>query len=104
MIEKAYYRSFQAVFNIGARCLYWRRPVEVSGTGSSEKIPELLKKYEGAFKMYPGKVPRFDYILKGERGKKVTGFKPAEVIDQLRGLFADMKAIRLDASNPQSSP
>ncbi len=44
MLEKAYYRSFQAVFNIGARCLYWRRPVEVSGTGSIGKIPELLRR------------------------------------------------------------
>ncbi|MBQ6372360.1 MAG: iron-containing alcohol dehydrogenase [Oscillospiraceae bacterium] len=43
MLEKAYYRSFQAVFNIGARCLCWRRPVEVSGTGSTGRIPELLR-------------------------------------------------------------
>ncbi len=41
--KKAYYRSFQAVFNIGARCLYWRRPVPVSGIGAIRKIPELLK-------------------------------------------------------------
>ena len=61
------------------------------------RIPELLKKYDGAFKMYPGKVPRFDYILMGERGKKVTGFKPQEIITQLRSLFADMKSIRIDA-------
>ena len=44
MLEKAYYRSFQAAFNIGARCLYWRRPIEVSGPGSTERIPEILKK------------------------------------------------------------
>ena len=44
MFEKAYYRSFQAVFNIGARCLYWRRPVELSGPGSMDKIPEILRK------------------------------------------------------------
>ena len=44
MIKKAYYRSFQAVFNIGARCLYWRRPIPVSGIGSIQKIPSLLKK------------------------------------------------------------
>ena len=42
-IKTAYYRSFQAVFNIGARCLYWRRPIPVSGVGSIRKIPELLK-------------------------------------------------------------
>ena len=42
-IEKAYYRTFQAVFNVGARCLNWRRPIPVSGPGSVQKIPELLK-------------------------------------------------------------
>ena len=43
-VKKAYYRSFQAVFNVGARCLYWRRPIPVSGIGSVQKIPELLKR------------------------------------------------------------
>ena len=43
-MKKAYYRSFQAVFNVGARCLPWRRPIPVSGVGSIRKIPELLKK------------------------------------------------------------
>ena len=44
LVKKAYYRGFQAVFNVGARCLYWRRPIPVSGVGSVQKIPELLKK------------------------------------------------------------
>jgi len=44
VVRKAYYRGFQAVFNVGARCLYWRRPIPVSGVGSVQKIPELLKK------------------------------------------------------------
>ena len=43
VVKKAYYRSFQTVFNIGARCLRWRRPVPVTGAGSVRKIPELLK-------------------------------------------------------------
>ncbi|MGX8692814.1 MAG: iron-containing alcohol dehydrogenase [Clostridia bacterium] len=42
-IEKIYDRGFQAVFNIGARCLRWRRPIPVSGPGAIRKIPELLK-------------------------------------------------------------
>ena len=42
-VKKAYYRGFQAVFNIGARCLYWRRPIPVSGVGAVRRIPELLK-------------------------------------------------------------
>ena len=43
-VKKAYYRSFQAVFNVGARCLYWRRPIPVSGEGAVQKIPDLLKR------------------------------------------------------------
>ncbi len=43
-IKKVYDRGFQAVFNVGARCLYWRRPIAVSGEGAVRKIPELLKK------------------------------------------------------------
>ena len=42
-IEKIYDRGFQAVFNIGARCRRWRRPIPVSGPGAIRKIPELLK-------------------------------------------------------------
>ncbi len=44
MVKKAYYRSFQAVFNVGARCLAWRRPIPVSGPGSIREIPGILKK------------------------------------------------------------
>ena len=44
LVKKTYYRGFQAVFNVGARCLYWRRPIPVSGVGSVQKIPELLGK------------------------------------------------------------
>ena len=43
-VKKAFYRSFQAVFNVGARCLYWRKPIPISGPGSIARIPELLKK------------------------------------------------------------
>ena len=43
-VKTAWYRSFQAVFNIGARCLNWRKPIPFSGVGSIQKIPELLKK------------------------------------------------------------
>ena len=42
-LKNAYYHAFQDVFNIGARCLYWRRPVPVYGIGAVGKIPELLK-------------------------------------------------------------
>ncbi len=44
IVNKAYYRGFQAVFNVGARCLYWRRPIPVSGVGAIQKIPGILKK------------------------------------------------------------
>ena len=44
MLKRAYYRVFQFVFNIGARCLPWRKAEVVDGAGSISKIPELLKK------------------------------------------------------------
>ena len=43
-LKTAYYRVFQAIFNIGARCLYWRKPIPFSGVGSIDKIPKLMKK------------------------------------------------------------
>ncbi|MBR4345273.1 MAG: transcription-repair coupling factor [Lachnospiraceae bacterium] len=62
------------------------------------QLPDLIKKYNGALRMHPGKVPKFDYILQSKRGKKMTAFKPEDIIDQLRALFADMKAIRINKS------
>ena len=44
MLEKAYYRSFQAVFNVGSRLMNWPRPEVISGSGCIEKIPDLLKR------------------------------------------------------------
>ncbi len=41
-LSKAYYRSFQAVFNIGARLLPWRKANIVGGSGSIGDIPGLL--------------------------------------------------------------
>ena len=43
-MKKVYYRAFQAIFNIGARCLRWRKPIPVSGVGSVRSIPVLLQK------------------------------------------------------------
>ena len=44
MLNKAYCRSFQAVFNVGSGLLKWPHPEVVSGPGSIDKIPELLNK------------------------------------------------------------
>jgi alcohol dehydrogenase len=41
-LKKAWYRSFQAVFNIGARLLPWRKAILLEGSGSIHKIPDLL--------------------------------------------------------------
>lgn len=41
--KKARYRSFQFAVNIGGRFLYWRKPIPVTGEGSTGRIPELLK-------------------------------------------------------------
>lgn len=43
--KKLYYRVFQQIFNIGARCLYWRKPITINGEGSVSKIPELFNKH-----------------------------------------------------------
>lgn len=43
-LKKAYYRSYQAVFNIGARVLPWRKPEREETPGCIAKIPEYLAK------------------------------------------------------------
>lgn len=43
-IKFAYYRTFQFVFNFGARVLPWRKAIPIMGEGSIKRIPELLKK------------------------------------------------------------
>ncbi len=43
-VKKAYYRTFQGVFNVAARCLVWRRPLLTTGAGSVRAIPELLSR------------------------------------------------------------
>jgi alcohol dehydrogenase len=42
-LKVAWYRTFQAVFNIGARFLAWRKAIPVEGAGSVGKIPGLLR-------------------------------------------------------------
>jgi len=42
-MNRAYCRSFQAVFNIGAHFLNWHKPILRSGPGSITSIPELLE-------------------------------------------------------------
>ena len=43
---KVYYRTFQFVFNIGARFLKWKRPEIIKGEGALENVPEILLKEE----------------------------------------------------------
>lgn len=40
--KKIYYRAFQDVFNVGARCLRWRKPILRTGAGAVSAIPALL--------------------------------------------------------------
>ena len=42
-LKKTWYRSFQFLVNIGGRFLYWRKPIPITGAGSTGRIPELLK-------------------------------------------------------------
>ena len=46
-LNKAYCRTFQAVFNIGARVLPWRKAVVEKGAGAIERIPSLLSELGG---------------------------------------------------------
>lgn len=41
-LKKAYYRTFQAIFNIGARVLPWRKAEVIQAPGAISKIPELM--------------------------------------------------------------
>ncbi|MCQ2554950.1 MAG: iron-containing alcohol dehydrogenase [Clostridia bacterium] len=41
---KAYIRTFQFVFNIGARFLKWKRPEIIKGEGALKNVPEILLK------------------------------------------------------------
>lgn len=41
-LKIVWYRVFQAVFNIGARFMPWRKAITVEGAGSISKIPGLL--------------------------------------------------------------
>ncbi|GAB1475276.1 hypothetical protein MASR2M70_01080 [Bacillota bacterium] len=43
IIRIAWYRTFQFVFNYGARVLRWRKAQRVEGPGSINKIPDLCK-------------------------------------------------------------
>ncbi len=43
-LKKAYYRTFQAVFNVGARCLPWRKPERAETPGCISEIPAFLYK------------------------------------------------------------
>ena len=42
MLEKAYYRSFQAVFNVGSRCMNWPTPTLSVGKKLAPRILSLL--------------------------------------------------------------
>ena len=43
LLKGIYYRVFQACFALGARVLPWRRPECITGAGSLQRLPELLK-------------------------------------------------------------
>ena len=43
-LKKAYYRTYQQVFDIGMRCLHWRKPIVLSGAGCLKQVPDVLGK------------------------------------------------------------
>ena len=56
-------------------------------------FPILMEKYSGSLKFITGKVPKFEYTLMQERGKKSQIIAPGRIIEQLQTLFKDMKEI-----------
>ena len=43
-LKKAYYGTYQQVFDIGMRCLHWRKPIVFSGAGCLKQVPDVLGK------------------------------------------------------------
>jgi len=99
-LKIAYYRSFQFVFNFGARCLPWRKAQIVDGAGSISKIPLLLKT-EGKFHpmvvtdqglMACGVAPKILDVLTGA-GIKYTLYDKVEpnptvkVVNEIQALY-----------------
>ena len=73
----AYYRSFQAVFNIGACLMPWRKAVPVKGAGAITKIPELLRQ-DGVTKVMVVTDPG---LVKAGVAEKVTAVLEAAKTD-----------------------
>ena len=62
---------------------------------NAARIPELLTEYNGSLKMIPGRVPKFELTLKGERGKNGP-VEPESVLEQIGALFDRMRDILLE--------
>lgn len=43
LLNLVYCRTFQAIFDVGAKFLHWRKPIVRAGADSIKSIPELLK-------------------------------------------------------------
>ncbi len=84
-LKKAYYRSFQFVFNIGARVLPWRKAAVEKGAGAIGKIPDLLSGLGGKKPMVvtdpglmdAGVAPRILKVLE-EKGVEYSLFAKVE--------------------------
>lgn len=59
------------------------------------QFPELLSSYNSALKLIPGKVPKLELTLQGERGKANSAISSQSVIDQIGELFTRLHKMLL---------
>lgn len=107
IIKRIYYRTFQAVFNIGARALPWRKAELVSGIGAVSRLPQLLKQEHascpmvvaGPTVMKSGLVDELTNILK-KKGITYTLFSdvnPNPSINTVETLYQTYKESACDS-------
>lgn len=105
-LKNAWYRTFQAVFNVGARFLPWRKASLVEGAGSINKIPELLTKLKMKRPMIvtdpglmkAGVVPRILEVL-DKAGIPYTLFDDVEVNPSVNTVNAIYQRYSEDSCN-----
>ena len=100
-IKLAYYRAFQFIFDIGARCLYWRKPIVVSGEGSLKEVPSLFKKHgvkkvmivtgRTVGKTIAPEVKKYldDAGINYEHYSEVSANPTVKIVDEIQKLYLD---------------
>lgn len=59
-------------------------------------FPALLEHFGGSLKLITGRVPKLEYTLQPERGKKTSLIPPAQVISQLKEVFTELGKLKIE--------